>query len=88
MLKDRPSYCTAYSLAYIYTVKQQRNAMTTLATLSFSDLLLNLRDCREAAEAARSMGDLAGENKYMDQMAPYLMEMESRKVINKTHKEA
>ena len=59
-----------------------------LTTFSHSDLLWNLRDCREAAEAARSMGDLAGENKYMDQMAPYLMEMESRKVINKTHKEA
>jgi len=74
-------------LAYICSINEQQHAMN-LTTFSHSDLLWNLSDCREAAEAARSMGDLAGENKYMDQMAPYLMEMESRKVINKTHKEA
>ncbi len=56
-----------------------------ISTLSHSEILINLRDCREAAAAAaaRSMGDLAGENKYMDQMAPYLAELESRKVIGR-----
>ena len=72
---------------YIWAINEQQQTMN-LTTFSHSDLLLNLRDCREAAAAAHSMGDLTGENKYMDQMAPYLMELESRKVINKTHKEA
>lgn len=59
-----------------------------ICSLSHGEILINLRDCREAADAARSIGDVFGENKYIDQMAPYLMELESRKVINKTHKEA
>ena len=59
-----------------------------LTNYTHTEILLNLKDCREAAAAARSMGDITGENKYMDQMAPYLMELQSRKVIGKIENEA
>ena len=50
------------------------------ANMTIEGLQYSIRDCRQAAEAARGW-DSAGEGKYMDEMSVYLTEIRQRSAV-------